>query len=108
MSFLPPVLSRAGIGADGSVNRASFGEADLECRAWFGARADELGLMLEVDRNGNQWAWWDEHLPGTAVVVGSHLDSVPDGGGGMARWGWWLLSPPSANCARGDSPPPGR
>ena len=35
-----------------------------------------------ADRNGNLWAWWD--VPGApagqAVVTGSHLDSVPDGG----------------------------
>src|SRR5436305_186043 len=40
------------------------------------------GLRAETDRNGNLWAWWEP--PGTegqpAVVTGSHLDSVPDGG----------------------------
>jgi len=82
MNFLPPALNSAGIGPDGSVNRASFSEADLECRAWFAARAQELALTFEVDRNGNQWAWWEDHLSGTALVMGSHLDSVPDGG----RW----------------------
>ena len=31
---------------------------------------------------GNQWAWWGDPdaVPGTGVVTGSHLDSVPDGG----------------------------
>ncbi len=34
-----------------------------------------------MDRNGNQWAWWGDALPGEgAMVIGSHLDSVPDGG----------------------------
>lgn len=38
------------------------------------------GLTVEVDRNGNQWAWLGDPLAGDAVVTGSHLDSVPDGG----------------------------
>ncbi|TFC58444.1 allantoate amidohydrolase [Cryobacterium sp. TMB1-7] len=54
--------------------------AEHELRAWFTERAERLGLAVETDRNGNTWAWWGE--PGAdAVVVGSHLDSVPGGGG---------------------------
>ncbi|TFC88283.1 allantoate amidohydrolase [Cryobacterium sp. TMT4-31] len=53
--------------------------AEHELRAWFTERAERLGLAVETDRNGNTWAWWGE--PGAdAVVVGSHLDSVPGGG----------------------------
>jgi N-carbamoyl-L-amino-acid hydrolase len=37
-------------------------------------------LAYEVDRNGNQWAWSGDPEAGDAVVTGSHLDSVPDGG----------------------------
>src|SRR3712207_2221959 len=36
-------------------------------------------MAYEQDRNGNQRAWWGRPGPG-AVVTGSHLDSVPDGG----------------------------
>ncbi|MDX6202531.1 MAG: beta-ureidopropionase / N-carbamoyl-L-amino-acid hydrolase, partial [Frankiales bacterium] len=36
-------------------------------------------LAYGQDRNGNQWAWWGEPAA-DAVVTGSHLDSVPDGG----------------------------
>ncbi|HEY3549062.1 MAG TPA: allantoate amidohydrolase, partial [Propionicimonas sp.] len=36
---------------------------------------------VEVDRAGNQWAWWgDPDADGPGVVTGSHLDSVPGGG----------------------------
>ena len=35
---------------------------------------------METDHNGNLWAWWGPRGP-SAVVTGSHLDSVPDGGG---------------------------
>ena len=34
---------------------------------------------METDNNGNLWAWWGPKRPG-AIVTGSHLDSVPDGG----------------------------
>lgn len=33
-----------------------------------------------MDRNGNQWAWHGDSAGSDAVVTGSHLDSVPDGG----------------------------
>jgi N-carbamoyl-L-amino-acid hydrolase len=63
----------------GGYRRYSWTAADAECRAWFAEQARGRGLQLETDRNGNVWAWWGEPGPG-AVVTGSHLDSVPDGG----------------------------
>jgi N-carbamoyl-L-amino-acid hydrolase len=70
----------------GGYRRFSWTPADAECRRWFFKAAEERGLRASTDRNGNLWAWWD--VPGTgsgagpagAVVTGSHLDSVPDGG----------------------------
>jgi N-carbamoyl-L-amino-acid hydrolase len=64
----------------GGYRRQAFTDADLECRAWFSNRALERSLRLQTDRNSNLWAWWDRPGGGTAVVTGSHLDSVPDGG----------------------------
>ena len=63
--------------------RYSWTPADAECRAWFTRQADRLGLTVEQDRNGNLWAWWGSRDAARqdAVVTGSHLDSVPDGGG---------------------------
>ncbi len=52
---------------------------DVALRSWFQTQAARLKLRYEVDPAGNQWAWWGEREPGY-VVVGSHLDSVPDGG----------------------------
>lgn len=37
-------------------------------------------MTVEVDGNTNLWAWWGDRAAGDAVVTGSHLDSVPDGG----------------------------
>ena len=64
----------------GGYRRFAWSAADLACRAWFTAQAADRGLTVRTDRNGNQWAWWGEQLPGPALAIGSHLDSVPDGG----------------------------
>ncbi|WP_327270661.1 allantoate amidohydrolase [Streptomyces sp. NBC_01218] len=64
----------------GGYRRYAWTGADADCRAWFRAQALARGLVHESDRNGNQWAWLGDPLAGDAVVTGSHLDSVPDGG----------------------------
>ncbi|WP_367322640.1 allantoate amidohydrolase [Streptomyces sp. HUAS ZL42] len=64
----------------GGYRRFAWTAADTECRAWFEDQARTRGLAYEVDRNGNQWAWLGDPAAGDAVVTGSHLDSVPDGG----------------------------
>ncbi len=75
----------AAVGADrarGGFSRAGYSDADRELREWFTAHAQSRGLDVERDRNGTLWAWWN---PGgstaNAVLTGSHLDSVPGGGG---------------------------
>ncbi len=65
--------------ASGGYRRYSWTAADAECRAWFSRAAEQLGLTVEPDNNGNLWAWWDQRRT-DAIVTGSHLDSVPDGG----------------------------
>ncbi|HEV7627203.1 MAG TPA: allantoate amidohydrolase [Streptomyces sp.] len=69
----------------GGYRRYAWSGADTDCRAWFRAQAEARGLAYELDRNGNQWAWLgvaalEDVVLGNAVVTGSHLDSVPDGG----------------------------
>jgi len=89
MSFAALWESLLPVGRDdgtGGYRRFSWTPADAECRRWFFNAAEERHLRASTDRNGNLWAWWDP--PGIAdrgagpgaVVTGSHLDSVPDGG----------------------------
>ncbi|MFD8198980.1 allantoate amidohydrolase, partial [Streptomyces sp. NPDC059701] len=66
--------------ASGGYRRFAWTGADADCRAWFREQAEARGLTYELDRNGNQWAWLGDPAAGNAVVTGSHLDSVPDGG----------------------------
>ncbi|MFB9435069.1 allantoate amidohydrolase [Streptomyces showdoensis] len=75
--------SLAGIGRDagsGGYRRYAWTAADADCRLWFRMQAEARRLDVETDRNGNQWAWLGDPAAGDAVVTGSHLDSVPDGG----------------------------
>ncbi|GIH68873.1 allantoate amidohydrolase [Sphaerimonospora thailandensis] len=70
-------------GRTGGYRRFAWTGEDATLREWFAGEAAARGLDLVVDRAGNQWAWWgdpDSAGPAGGVVVGSHLDSVPDGG----------------------------
>ena len=65
----------------GGYRRFAWTREDAALREWFAGAAAARGLDLTTDRAGNQWAWWgDPDADGPGVVVGSHLDSVPDGG----------------------------
>jgi beta-ureidopropionase / N-carbamoyl-L-amino-acid hydrolase len=67
----------------GGYRRPVWGDAEQTLREWFTAASFDRGLDVETDRNGNLWAWWlpaGVTEPRDALVTGSHLDSVPDGG----------------------------
>ncbi len=65
----------------GGYFRQPFASAERECAAWFKQQATDRGLRLEEDGIGNLIAWWEPNgSEGAAVVAGSHLDSVLDGG----------------------------
>src|SRR5699024_927100 len=66
----------------GGYHRFAWTREDHTLREWFAGEAAARGLELVEDRAGNQWAWWGDPdaAPGGGIVVGSHLDSVPDGG----------------------------
>jgi beta-ureidopropionase / N-carbamoyl-L-amino-acid hydrolase len=71
----------AAIGATprGGVSRPTFSDAHSAARAWFLERARAYGLETRVDAAGNHSAV----LPADGrptLLLGSHLDSVPDGG----------------------------
>ena len=70
----------ADIGRDpqtGGYRRFVWNDADMELREWFAGEASARGMEVE-DGNGNQFAWWGTGRD--ALLIGSHLDSVPDGG----------------------------
>jgi N-carbamoyl-L-amino-acid hydrolase len=65
----------------GGYRRFAWTAADATLREWFRGEAERRGLDVVTDRAGNLWAWaGDPDADGPGLVVGSHLDSVPDGG----------------------------
>lgn len=64
----------------GGYHRYAWSDADLRLREWFASETADRGLDLVEDVNGNQFAWWGDQAAGNALLLGSHLDSVPDGG----------------------------
>ena len=63
----------------GGAQRVAWGPVWRTAREWFTKKVEELGLTFEKDSAGNGWVT----LPGRsedAILIGSHLDSVPNGG----------------------------
>ncbi len=62
------------------AQRVAWTDTWIEARDWLRAELDAIpGVTVDRDAAGNTWAT----LPGDSerfVIVGSHLDSVPDGG----------------------------
>jgi allantoate deiminase len=72
-------LARIGVGADGGVTRVAWSNELFAAYAWVRERMRALGLEVEIDAAGNLFGHW-EAGSGKAVLVGSHLDTVPSGG----------------------------
>ena len=81
MSSLAADLEEAArIGADdGGVSRFAWMPELARANEWLVARLEELGLAAEIDAAGNVFGRW-EVGEGSAVLTGSHLDTVPRGG----------------------------
>jgi allantoate deiminase len=61
------------------AQRLAWGPVWREARAWFKTKVTALGLDVTTDSAGNNWVTLAGMSPKT-VIVGSHLDSVPNGG----------------------------
>lgn len=74
-------LSEIGATADGGVNRPALSNEDLRARAWFADRVEEAGLLLRDDDAGNLSGFFGcGNRSAKTLILGSHLDSVPNGG----------------------------
>lgn len=74
------IESLAQIGRDqkGGITRPSFSKADLEARDWLKGKITEAGLCLRQDGAGNIFGCIEGQ--GKTVMVGSHIDTVINGG----------------------------
>jgi len=73
-------LAAIGAQEDGSIDRRAFNEADMEARRWLMDEARGRGLMGSMDSAANVTVGVNGSAARSAVVIGSHLDSVPFGG----------------------------
>ena len=74
-------LATVGATEAGGVHRPTFSEAHLAARRWFREQIENAGLGFRTDGAGNHSAFLackDGHAP--TLLLGSHLDSVPNGG----------------------------
>ena len=78
-------LALIGASAGGGVNRPTFSETHLAARKWFRQEVERAGLEFRTDGAGNHSAFLafagrDASSRDHTLLLGSHLDSVPDGG----------------------------
>lgn len=74
-------LSEFGAAAGGGVTRVAYSDADLRAREWLDGEFASLGMSVRRDEAGNSIAvlqGGDAAL--RPIAVGSHTDSVPEGG----------------------------
>lgn len=70
------------IGQDplGGWTRLAFSPEERAAHELFGRWAADLGLKVHTDPVGNTFAELEGRKPGPCLMVGSHLDTVPQGG----------------------------
>ncbi|GAB3310677.1 Zn-dependent hydrolase [Haloplanus rallus] len=80
--FVETMKRQAEIGANenGGLDRLTLTDADREVRDWFRDQLDALDLDVRVDEMGNTFGRRPGASDDGAVLLGSHLDSQPNGG----------------------------
>lgn len=74
-------LAEIGATHDGGVTRLALSNEDLQARAWFANRIEAAGLNIQDDDVGNlSGVLMCDNPRARRLLVGSHLDSVPNGG----------------------------
>src|SRR4029079_13770422 len=66
-------------GDENGAQRVAWTETWERARAWLREKLDGLPLEHEIDEAGNQW-WTLRGSSDRAVLIGGHIDSVPNGG----------------------------
>jgi N-carbamoyl-L-amino-acid hydrolase len=66
-------------GDENGAQRVAWTETWERARGWLREKLDGLPLEEEIDQAGNQW-WTLQGASDRAVLIGGHIDSVPNGG----------------------------
>jgi N-carbamoyl-L-amino-acid hydrolase len=74
-------LARIGGTVAGGVSRPAYGDLDIVARGRVRELMNAAGLKARIDTAGNTFARRDGRAPDRPpIVIGSHTDTVPDGG----------------------------
>src|SRR5690242_6034197 len=74
-------LGEFGRNERGGLDRTTFTPAELAARDWLQKQLRQLDLEVRVDPAANIWARRPGTEPGLpAIISGSHIDTVPNGG----------------------------
>src|SRR5215468_2575437 len=66
-------------GDENGAQRVAWTDTWEQARGWLREKLDGLPLEEEIDQAGNQW-WTLRGASERAVLIGGHIDSVPNGG----------------------------
>jgi hydantoinase/carbamoylase family amidase len=66
-------------GDENGAQRVAWTDTWVRAREWLGSKLEGLPLEYDVDEAGNQW-WTLRGESPRAVLLGGHIDSVPNGG----------------------------
>ena len=86
------------------AQRVAWGPVWRQAREWLAGKVATLGLAPVADSAGNNWIT----LPGSSertVIIGGHLDSVPNGGWLDGTLGVMVALEALSRHARGSKPP---
>lgn len=74
-------IYQCGAREDGTHTRMAFSKEDVKARELFTGWAKQLGMSHRMDAAGNLILRMEGKNPGLpAILMGSHMDTVPDGG----------------------------
>jgi hydantoinase/carbamoylase family amidase len=102
---LDELASQSG-GRFAGAKRLAWSPDWLAARTWLTAKLEEIGLSPERDIAGNLWAAVDGGSDDRFMIVGSHIDAVPNGGWLDGALGLMSALETVRQLARSGSPPP--
>ncbi|MBV9417735.1 MAG: hypothetical protein JO363_22305, partial [Solirubrobacterales bacterium] len=66
-------------GDERGAQRLAWTDTWARAREWERGLLAQLAVEVDLDEAGNQWATLEGRSP-KALIIGSHIDSVPNGG----------------------------
>ena len=73
-------LGKIGLNQHQGLDRITFSDHDLQARQWFIEKLKALQLSVKIDAAANIWTTLPSESDLPPIIVGSHLDTVPNGG----------------------------